>query len=77
MQNSQNVDPKQLANLLKKLKIDSNTAQAPDLEQTVQKNLTPEQAALFRSVIADEKKTQQILNSPQAKKIMNLLFKEK
>lgn len=77
MQNSQNVDPKQLANLLKKLKIDSNTAQAPDLEQTVQKNLSPEQAALFRSVIADEKKTQQILNSPQAKKIMNLLFKEK
>ncbi len=77
MQNSQNIDPKQLANLLKKLKIDSNTAQAPDLEQTVQKNLTPEQAALFRSVIADEKKTQQILNSPQAKKIMNLLFKEK
>lgn len=77
MQNSQNVDPKQLANLLKKLKIDSNTAQASDLEQTVQKNLSPEQAALFRSVIADEKKTQQILNSPQAKKIMNLLFKEK
>lgn len=77
MQNSQNIDPKQLANLLKKLKIDSNTAQAPDLEQTVQKNLSPEQAALFRSVIADEKKTQQILNSPQAKKIMNLLFKEK
>lgn len=77
MQNSQNVDPKQLADLLKKLKIDSNTAQAPDLEQTVQKNLSPEQAALFRSVIADEKKTQQILNSPQAKKIMNLLFKEK
>lgn len=77
MQNSQNVDPKQLADLLKKLKIDSNTAQAPDLEQTVQTNLSPEQAALFRSVIADEKKTQQILNSPQAKKIMNLLFKEK
>lgn len=77
MQNNQKVDPKQLAALLKKLKIDSNTTQAPDLEQTVQKNLSPEQAALFRSVMADEKKTQQILNSPQAKKIMDLLFKEK
>lgn len=77
MQNSQNIDPKQLANLLKKLKINPNTPQAPDLEQTVQKSLSPEQAALFRSVMADEKKTQQILNSPQAKKIMDLLFKEK
>lgn len=76
MQNRQNIDPKQLANLLKKLKINSSS-QTPDMEQTVQKNLTPEQAELFHSIISDENKTRQILNSPQAQKLIELLFKEK
>lgn len=77
MQNRQNIDPKQLANLLKKLKINSSSSQTPDMEQTVQKNLTPEQAELFHSIISDENKTRQILNSPQAQKLIELLFKEK
>lgn len=77
MQNRQNVDPKQLAELLKKLKINPSGSETPDMEKTVRNSLTPEQAELFRSVISDENKTKQILNSPQAKKLMELLFKEK
>lgn len=77
MQNRQNVDPKQLADLLKKLKINKSGSQTPDMEQTVRNNLTPEQAELFRNIISDENKTKQILNSPQAKKLIDLLFKEK
>ncbi len=77
MQNRQNIDPKRLAEVLKKLKIDPNAADSSAMEQTVEKNLTPEQRALFQSILADREKTQQILNSPQAKKLMELLFKEK
>ena len=77
MQNRQNIDPKKVSELLKKLKIDPAASDSKTMEQAVEKSLSPEQSALFHSILADREKTQQILDSPQAKKLMNLLFKEK
>ncbi len=77
MQNRQNIDPKKVSELLKKLKIDPAASDSKAMEQAVEKSLSPEQSALFHSILADREKTQQILDSPQAKKLMNLLFKEK
>ncbi len=77
MQNRQNIDPKKVSELLKKLKIDPAASDSKTMEQAVEKSLSPEQSALFHSILADREKTQKILDSPQAKKLMNLLFKEK
>lgn len=77
MQNKQNFDTNKLKNILNKLKLNESTAQEPNMEQTVQKVLSPEQQKLFHSVMSDEKKKQEILNSPQAQKLIDMLFKEK
>ena len=77
MQNRQNIDPQKVSELLKKLKIDPASSDSKAMEQAVEKSLSPEQSALFHSILADREKTQQIMDSPQAKKLMNLLFKEK
>ena len=77
MQNQQNIDLRKVSEVLKKLKISPSASNSDEMKQSVEKNLTPQQAELFRQVMSDEKKTQQILNSPQAQKLMKLLFKEK
>ena len=41
------------------------------------KNLSPEQKKQVESILADKNKTQQILNTPQAKELLKKLMGEK
>lgn len=77
MQNQQNIDPRQVSELLRKLNIDPSASHSADMERSIEKKLSPQQADALHRILSDEKKTQQILNTPQAQKLMKLLFKEK
>ena len=53
-----------------------NAAKSGDVEQVL-KNLTPEQAATLKKVLADKNAAKEILASPQAAAIMKMLFGSK
>lgn len=48
-----------------------------NLDDFINKNLTPETKVKLTNILNDKRKTQQLLNTPQAKELMKKLTKEK
>lgn len=76
MHEKNGVDPMQLKNLLKKLRQNKNTQQ-PDIDALVRNTLNEQQMQMLNQVLSDKEKTQELLSSPQAKKLLNMLSEEK
>lgn len=78
-----NTNPKSLDEMMKKAGAPFNAgqirqaAQSGSLESFMQKNLDEKTLAEAKKIMSDKKAMEELLSSPQAKKIMQMLNKEK